>query len=391
MASISKLKNGRKVIQFFDKSGRRRALQAGKVSMKIAQGVKIHVERIVSAQISGQAIDDVTARWLSGLDKIMNDKLAKVGLVEAGISATLGELIDEFIKLQSGDVKPRTMAKYTGAKNHLVNHFGADKRLKDLTAASAKEFRAYLLGKGLAENTVRKICGLAKTFLNHAIDKEILTKNPFKAVPSSLVPTRERHYFLTQEDTEKVIAAAPDAEWKLIIALARYGGLRTPSETFALRWEDVNWSENRFYVRSPKTERYEGKEGRTVPLFPELRPYFDDCYFSPDNKSSEYVISGHRIKSDNLRTTFNKIIKRAGLTPWPKPFQNCRSSRETELLEQFPIQTVVAWLGNSPTVALQSYLQVRDEDYQKALEIRCSRGSSPERNVAVSSGQEAKC
>lgn len=64
-----------------------------------------------------------------------------------------------------------------------------------------------------------------------------------------------------------------------------------------------------------------------------------------------------------------KIVKRAGLNQWPRLFQNLRSSRETELLgEGFQLQTVVAWLGNSPTVALKSYLQVREEDYQKATQ-----------------------
>lgn len=37
-------------------------------------------------------------------------------------------------------------------------------------------------------------------------------------------------------------------------------------------------------------------------------------------------------------------------------------------MESFPIQTVVAWLGNSPNVALQSYLQVRESDFEKAVQ-----------------------
>lgn len=391
MASISKLKNGRKAIQFFDKAGKRRALQVGKVPLKIAQGVKTRVEAIVSAQIAGHAVDDVTALWLSKLDKTMNDKLVKVGLIDAGMSSTLDELIDDFIKVQTGDVKPRTLQRYANAKMHLIDHFGKDKPLKDLNAASAKEWRSYLIGKGLAENTIRKLCGVAKTFINYGIDKELLVKNPFKAVPSALVFTRDRHYYLTLEDTKTVLDACPDDEWRLIIALARYAGLRTPSETFALRWDDVNWERNRFYVRSPKTERYEGHEGRTIPIFPELRPYLDKCYFTLDEKPSEFVISRHRLKSDNLRTRFTKIIKNAGLTPWPKPFQNLRSSRETELIEQFPIQTVVSWIGNSPTVAMQSYLQVRESDFENALKEKLHIRCSPERNVAVSSGQAAKC
>jgi len=42
---------------------------------------------------------------------------------------------------------------------------------------------------------------------------------------------------------------------------------------------------------------------------------------------------GYRSPNQNLRTTFEKIVTRAGLVLWPKPFQNLRSTRETELME----------------------------------------------------------
>ncbi len=329
MASVAKRPNGGKMIQFFDPSGRRRAIQLGRVAMKNANSVRVHVERLVAAQISGSAVDDVTSVWLNKLDQTMIDKLAKVDLIKARESADLGKLIDDFIKLKDGDVKPRTVAKYRVVKKHLIDHFGKSQPLKTLNAGEAKKWRAYLVSLELAENSIRKLSGIAKTMLNHAVENELLLKNPFSCLPSALVPTRERHYFLSIEDTEKVIEACPDDEWKLIIALARYGGLRTPSETFSLKWQDINWEQNRFYVTSPKTERYAGKEGRMVPIFPELRPYFDKCFFDPSEDRAEHVISKHRVRSENLRTTFHKIIKRAGLKPWPKPFQNLRSSRET--------------------------------------------------------------
>jgi hypothetical protein len=56
-----------------------------------------------------------------------------------------------------------------------------------------------------------------------------------------------------------------------------------------------------------------------------------------------------------------KIIRHAGLTPWPKLFQNLRSSRQTEFAESFPSHVVCAWIGNSETVAAKHYLQVTDD------------------------------
>ena len=70
----------------------------------------------------------------------------------------------------------------------------------------------------------------------------------------------------------------------------------------------------------------------------------------------------------NLRTQFAKIIRRAGLEPWPKLWQNLRSSRETELAEHFPAHVVCRWLGNSEPVAREHYLQVHDEHYHRATQ-----------------------
>ena len=82
------------------------------------------------------------------------------------------------------------------------------------------------------------------------------------------------------------------------------------------------------------------------------------------------VITRYRDSMQNLRSTFLKIIKRAGLKAWPKLwpklFQNLRSTRETELAETLPLQAVTAWIGNSQLVAAKHYLQLRDEHFDRA-------------------------
>ena len=58
---------------------------------------------------------------------------------------------------------------------------------------------------------------------------------------------------------------------------------------------------------------------------------------------------------------------RAGVTPWPKPFQNLRSSRETELVNVFPLHVVTEWLGNAPSIAMKHYLTTTDDHFQRAI------------------------
>lgn len=113
-------------------------------------------------------------------------------------------------------------------------------------------------------------------------------------------------------------------------------------------------------------------ESRWVPIFPELHPYLEEA-FERAEEGAEFVLP-RKVSAKNLRKRFLKIINRAGLTPWPKPFQNLRSTRETELAAEYPLHVVTAWIGNTINVAMQSYLQLTlTEDYfQRRCKIRCS-------------------
>jgi integrase len=164
------------------------------------------------------------------------------------------------------------------------------------------------------------------------------------------------------------------------VALSRYGGLRRPSEHLELTWPDVDWQKGRFRVTSPKTEHHEGNEERWVPIFPELRPYLEEA-FERAEPGSVKVITCKQNAKQNLRSLFAKIIRRAGLTPWPKPFQNLRTSPETELAAAYPLHVVTAWLGNSALVAQKHYLQVTEADFQR----RAKAVQNPVQQPAASS------
>jgi len=68
---------------------------------------------------------------------------------------------------------------------------------------------------------------------------------------------------------------------------------------------------------------------------------------------------GYRNPSQNLRTQLEKMIRPAGLEPWPKLWQNLWASRETELMEQFPAHVVVAWPGHTQHVAQKHYQETK--------------------------------
>jgi len=175
----------------------------------------------------------------------------------------------------------------------------------------------------------------------------------------------------------RIMEAMPDNQWRAIVALARIGALRCPSEVLSLRWRDIDWSGGWMNVRSPKNEHHPGKEARQVPLFAELRKILTEAFeLTPDG--AEHVIWKPELRSGiqgprgwqngNLRGRFNHFLQSSGIPQICKPFQSMRSSRENEMVEEYPLKCVVDWVGHDIKVAAKHYLDSSSEEHhQKAV------------------------
>ncbi len=389
MASISSEHNGRRRVQFVAGDGSRKTIRLGKVTQRQADTFRVKVEALTGASITG-SFDDETSRWVAALDERMHARLAAVGLVAARLSArstTLGPFTQSYIDGRT-DVKPNTVIGMKAARRNLVAFFGESKRLSDITAGDAEEYWRYLVGK-LSPNTARRMCGRAKQFFRFAVRKRIIRDNPFTDLETNVRSNPERQFFVTREMATKVIDACPDAEWRLLFGLSRYGGLRCPSEHLAITWADVDWERGRIRVPSPKMEHIEGRASRVIPLFPELRPLLLDV-FEQAEAGAVHVITRYRVANTNLRTQLMRIIKRAGLEPWPKLFHNLRATRQTELTEATPGHVVCAGLGNTPAVARAHYLQVTDAHYLAAAALPEKATQNPTQQPAVSTRSDSQ-
>lgn len=365
MASITKQADGRRLVQFIDPNGQRRSIRLGKMTKRAAEAVRLRVESLASARIARHVPDDETARWVTQLDEVMKRRLAAVGLIEAAMAVRLGPFLDDYIRSRK-DVKASTRLVYNHTRRNLVAFFGKNKLLRQITEGDADSFRIFLANhEHLADNTVRRRMGMAKQYFRAAIRKKLISENPFQGQACLVRENRARYYFCTAAEAKAILDACPNAQWRLLFALCRWGGLRCPSEVLRLTWDDVDWQCRRFTVHASKTEHHTDGGVRQVPIFPELAPLFYDA-FEEAEPGEKFVITQYRDPSQNLRTQFTKIITRAGLKPWPKLFQNLRSTRETELADQYPIQVVCSWIGNSPQIAAKHYLQVREDYFDKA-------------------------
>ncbi len=388
MASVIELKhggkkNGRRAVQFTAPNGDRPVIRLGKVSKADAENWRTHVDHLVAAAAANRAPDWSTVQWVEALSPKHQAKLAGHGLIaarEQHKAIPLAEFLQGYVDKRK-DLKTRTRTNLEQAKGKLVEFFKADKNLRTITKGHAKDWRRWL-GEKLSPATVATHVKKARQFFQDAVDHKLIAENPFAGVKAGKQTNPKRQEYVSAAVVRKVIDACHGTDWRTLFALARFGGLRVPSETSILTWPDVEWERDRLKVRSPKTEHHEGRDFRWVPIFPELRPYLEAARAEAGPGATRVLAS---LRTTNPRTTASKAVKRAEVKTWPKLFQNLRSSCQTDLEHRgFTTHVVCAWLGNTPKVAHAHYLQVTDDDFQAAAKSAAksgAEGSGNERNL----------
>ncbi len=380
MASLSTDGTGNRRILFIAADGSRKTIRLGKLNKRLAEGIKARVEVLAAALQTGQPADSETLRWCGTVGDDIAGKLAAVGLIPERKSESLATFLASYLARRRADAKAGTVTNLVTVSRDVANFFGPACSLRDITETRADDFRTHYLTRlpKLAPATVARRLNTVKQFFAHAQKLKIISSNPFADITAPGSAGAENRHYVNLEDTQRLLDKC-DPAWRVMVALSRFAGLRCPSEVLLLRWENVDLPAGRMTVSSPKTEHHPGKAYRVVPIFPGLRPFIEAAW-DLARPGAEFVASGpladrSREKSKgkqgwtgvSLATRLAKLIRRAGLTVWPRPFHNMRASCETDLVQNHPIHVVCAWLGNTPAVAIRHYLSVREEDFQKAI------------------------
>lgn len=372
MASLSTEAHGGRRVQFMDTAGKRQSIRLGKIPQKQAEAIAVRIEALIAARAGGTPPDPQTALWLREISDSFHERLARTGLISSRSDRrmTLSGMFDRW--LNSLTIKPSTERNYRASRRELEKYFGAQSPIAMISPSDAEGFKRAMRNSGLAQATTAKYIKVARQLFRRAEKLKFVEDNPFAEVKAGSQTNAARLRFVSRETIERVLNACPDNEWRLLIALSRFGGLRCPSEHLALRWQDIDWERGRITVCSSKTEAHEHQETREIPLFPELVSCLRQAK-SDAPKGAVFVVTDRYRHPDsygrkglNLGTQLKRIIRRAGIEPWPRAWHNLRASRQTELMERFPLHVVCRWLGNTTTVATQHYLSVRDSDYELA-------------------------
>jgi hypothetical protein len=104
-----------------------------------------------------------------------------------------------------------------------------------------------------------------------------------------------------------------------------------------------------------------------VPLFPEIIRELKALQSTYDGEQPEFVINRYRDPKTNLGTRFKDAAFVAGLGKIPRPFDNMRASRSTEIDKEFGPKIESLWIGHTPETAHKHYLMVTENDFTHAV------------------------
>jgi integrase len=403
MASLIRDPNGSFRVEFVGAAGRKR-VRLGQVPVKAAEHWHRRIEALVADVTAGVAHSHELAQWLADLPDKAHERLVRAGLAagrEQRVVVTLGSLIDAFLDRQT--VKQSTRKSYKQTMDSLRQFFGTDRPLATIDTGAADAWRRWIaednkaVGRKresttnrLAPATVAKRVFVARAIFRKAVRWGMVAQSPFHDVKAGSQANPAKAAYVGLQTTADVLEHCPSVDWRVVVALARYAGLRCPTEVGSVTWADVDWSRGRLTVRSKKTEHHGGEHAvRVVPICPELRVVLADAFDHAADGATLVAPLAARVGT-NLRTTLEKIIARAGHTPWPRLFQNLRASCATDWTERYPAHVVAKWLGHSPTIAAVHYLQARDHHFADVVGGGQKSGAKGAKTGALEAQKQAQ-
>lgn len=341
-----------------------------------ATTVKQHIEALLDARAAGISARATTIAWAGSLTGAIRASLERAGLVDQETrrrtcgSITLREGLEAVIDARESDWSDAatTRDNWEQASRWFLKYFPDDRTVQSITPGDISQWRRWM-SKSLAPTTAGKHLKRLRTAFEWFVKQGWVRENPCsdEKIPAEV---SKQNVYIEQSDFEAVLQEVPCREWRALLVLGRYLGIRVPSEALGMTWADVSWGPGTpsILIRSPKTA-YLGRAERLAPLFPEVRLALE-ALWEQASPGAVWIFPRLRLAggSTNLRTQLRRFCARAGVEPWTRPFVSMRASAATDLVDAgYPDHVRTTWLGHSVLIAQRHYLRVTREHWERAV------------------------
>ena len=166
-------------------------------------------------------------------------------------SYTVREWFAFWVKGKSDETK----ARYIGVGNAFVSHLEnrADRSIEDVSPADVQSYIDKLQERKVSDKTVALHLQALKSAFNFARKMQVIDTNPADPLSVRVEDEVERELF--SADEANLLIEAAKGEWKTLIRIGYYTGLRL-TKAATLRWEAVDLVSNTITIPKP------GKHGK---------------------------------------------------------------------------------------------------------------------------------
>jgi integrase len=361
MASLQRTNSTHRIQ--FNVAGKRRTLRLGKLNDKTARKVLSMIDQMEDELALTGRLSIESLAWATAQPLAMRTRLAGCGLIPVQQqSVRVSVLLSKFEA--DRHTKDSTATAYGHALRNLAECYGPNTPVDEVTDAA--KFEQHLKAAELARATIGRRIKAARTIWSWAMKHQYVNDNPFKTIAAPAQVNPERKAYVARDIIDTIIDDESDLEFRLILALARFAGLRCASEVLALEWSHVNWHAGTLTVPSPKTEHHHGGEQRVIPIFADVLPHLR-AVFDATIPGTKHVIDRLRDVTPQVWTKrLVRHLKRIDVNRWPRLWQNLRASCATDLAKEYRLSVVSEWMGHGVLVGQDHYQMVTTTDIAHA-------------------------
>lgn len=260
---------------------------------------------------------------------------------------TLRDWTTRYLRLIQHAVCRAVHDDYQTLCKQLETHFG-DVSISAVDPGGAADFIA---GMDVAATTRARKARMCRSIFKRAVNEGVLKANPFASEKVTAKAADREWPTLDAPVMDKILAACPNEQWRLLFGLCRYAGLRS-GEARALGWDQIG--DTCITLIAPKT----GKR-RQVPIEERMAAMLVSTIRTPPGPCYRLPGTGH-----GLSHGASVIINRAGLS-YPKPLHSLRKACAREWRRAYGESVAALALGHSVTTAAAYYDQLSPADIAK--------------------------
>jgi integrase len=270
--------------------------------------------------------DFPTKQLALAFENKMKSDLLRGDYANPRFAKTMVREVFEDLKSTWGNLKPKTTDDYQGLWVNMIEPVWGNKRLSDINRTDFKVWVNHgfsRTGKKVSASRIRKSAVVLNAIINHAIERELINKNPLGKYRNVL----PRHEIQSQrkvlEFKELIKLADVCGKYRLMILLAGLLGLRW-GEVIGLKANDINFKSNTIRI-SRSISEVNGKiyeattksgKARIVPIPKQIQSDLKTLVLEREEGSPLFVSHNQKWlrKSNFSRRIFKPAVIQSGVS-----------------------------------------------------------------------------